>query len=400
MGEQPRRLFKDYLDAAAVARLAAVVTQAWPGFERATFERAATTGLETLELSGRVAHVAGALQANLPRDFGEIAAILDRVAVLWPKPDAGNLAGGGDGFGIWPVFLVVPATGLHDFDRGMELLRRLTPLFSAEGVIRPFIHRYGAQAFERLERWLDDPDEHVRRLVSEGTRPRLPWASRVPFLSAEPRAGLRLLDRLVDDPSLYVRRSVANHLNDVSRDHPALAIEAARRWLAATTPNRRWVVRHALRSLIKAGHAEVFELLGHTPAPGFSEASLTLSPTVVPWGGTLTLSGQVLVVEAGHWVMDWAICFAGAPGTGSGSGQRQVRRKVFKGRQVRVEAAQVQPVHARYDFRPITTRRYYPGEHAAELLINGQLAARAVFSLEGVAERDLGSTVLDGMRPP
>lgn len=372
MSESPaeRKLFKDYLDARAVHRLADTVERAWPAFDRAGFERAANEGLTALELSGRVAHVGRALRAHLPGPFPEVAEILSEVAALWPRARPGET---GDGFAIWPVFNVVPEAGLDDFDRGMALLKRLTPLFSAEMAIRPFLDRYGARAFALLETWTADPDEHVRRLVSEGTRPRLPWATRVSALLKDPRPGLRLLDRLVDDPALYVRRSVANHLNDVSKDHPDLAVATARRWLEAPTAHRQWVVKHALRSLIKAGHGEVFDLLGHGSAPSFEGGALSAEPARVPWGGQVSLRGEVRALAAERWVLDWAVTFVGARGQG--------RRKVFKGTQVQVSAGQVQPFRAQYDFRPITTRRYYPGEHGVELLVNGQVAARASFTL-------------------
>jgi 3-methyladenine DNA glycosylase AlkC len=328
-------------------------------------------GLDALELTPRVAHVGDALLRHLPADFSEIAAILARGAGAWAPPATGDT---GAAFAAWPLFHVVPAAGLHDFDRGMETLRTLTPLFSAEGAIRPFIDRYPVAAFERLHAWVGDPDPHVRRLVSEGTRPRLPWFPRVAHLTRTPEAGLGLLERLVDDPSLYVRRSVANHLNDISKDHPDLAIAAARRWLAAPTPERRWIVRHALRSLVKAGHPEVFGLLGHDASVAFTAGPAQVEPRVVPFGGRVTFGVSLTAGDTdARWVVDYAVTFAGARG--------QPRRKVFKGAVCALAAGETRAFAFTQDFRPITTRRYYPGPHAFEVLVNGQVAAGGAFEL-------------------
>jgi 3-methyladenine DNA glycosylase AlkC len=371
MVEETRSPFKAHLGPAAVARIAAAFTRAHPDFDAAGFTQAAVTGLDALELTPRVAHVGDALVRHLPADFAEVAVILAQVAEAWAPPPAGDT---GAGFAAWPLFHVVPAMGLHDFDRGMETLRKLTPIFSSEGAIRPFIDRYPEAAFERLHVWADDPDPHVRRLVSEGTRPRLPWFSRVPYLTRTPEAGLGLISRLVDDPSLYVRRSVANHLNDISKDHPGLAISTARRWLGAPTAERRWVVRHALRSLVKAGHPEVFGLLGHDTSVDFTSGAAHVEPAAVPFGGRVTFGASLTAGgAAARWVVDFAVTFAGARG--------QPRRKVFKGAICTLAAGETRAFSFVHDFRPITTRRYYPGPHAFELLVNGQVAAGGTFEL-------------------
>jgi 3-methyladenine DNA glycosylase AlkC len=229
--------------------------------------------------------------------------------------------------------------------------------------------------------WIDDPDEHVRRLVSEGTRPRLPWATRVPCLSADPGPGLALLDRLVDDPSLYVRRSVANHLNDVSRDHPDLAVRTAARWLVRPTSERRWIVRHGLRSLVKAGDAAAFALLGHDGAPAVSRATLRMEPTVVPFGGraevVATLTADPDASDGGTWVVDFAVGYMGARGPG--------RRKVFKGSTATIRPGEVREFRFVVDFRPITTRRYYPGPHDVAVQVNGVVSGQTGFELAGGA---------------
>jgi len=333
--QSPERVpFKEYLDVRAVSRLASIIRAAHPPFDTDAFVADATAGLSSLALSGRVAHVGDALVRHLPAPFDATAQVLDAVAARWPRGVPGETPGD---FAAWPLFHVVPAAGLDDFERGFESLRRLTPLFSAEMAIRPFLDRYGDRAFERLHQWVDDPDEHVRR-------------------------------------------SVANHLNDVSRDHPALAVAAATRWLERPSAARRWVVRHGLRTLIKGGHPAAFALLGHSDASTVTHAGLTLGPDPVPFGGRAAVAASLTAASEGPpgaWVVDFAVSYMGARGPG--------RRKVFKGSTVHVEPGATCVVRFALDFRPITTRRYYPGPHEVAVQVNGTVLARVAFELAGPA---------------
>ena len=143
---------------------------------------------------------------------------------------------------------------------GLEACYALTQRFTAEYAIRPLLLRDQTAVIATFDGWVSDPNPHVRRLVSEGSRPRLPWAERLPALDADPTPMLPLLDRLVDDPDLYVRRSVANHIGDIAKRHPALAFERCERWLAAPTKERNWVIRHAVRHPAKQGVAAALDL--------------------------------------------------------------------------------------------------------------------------------------------
>jgi 3-methyladenine DNA glycosylase AlkC len=142
----------------------------------------------------------------------------------------------------------------------MSAQYEITRRFSAEFCIRPYLVKWPGRTLERLMEWTRDPDPHVRRLCSEGTRPRLPWAMRLKAFMADPTPVLPILEALKDDPELYVRRSVANHLADIAKDHPALALERCARWLEGASAERRWVIRHALRHPAKKGVKEALEL--------------------------------------------------------------------------------------------------------------------------------------------
>jgi 3-methyladenine DNA glycosylase AlkC len=387
MRERMSADLKHSLGPQAVATLAEAISRVDGGFESARFQAAATTGLEPLALKVRVAHVATALEDTLTaqgRDFTSVAALLSEVARAQldpPSPAPPALRG----FAAWPLFDLVPRLGLEERALGLETLRRLTPLFSAEFAVRPFLARWGQLALDEMTPWATDPNEHVRRLFSEGTRTRLPWATRVPFLSELPGRVLPLLTPLASDPSLYVRKSVANHLNDVSRDDVDCALATARVWLAAegdpsARANRAWVVKHALRTRVKAGDGGALALLGHG-GEGPQRASLSAAPVRVPWSGTVTLEARLEARGAASWVVDWALVLASARGA--------ARRKVMKWTTLQVDAGEAVVLRRTYAFKPITTRVYYPGAHAAELLVNGQVVARADFVL-GSAEAPEG----------
>lgn len=230
-----------------------------PSFRRRPFESEAIQGLDGLELSGRATHIARALASRLPSDFDSAAPLL--MASLGPELTAT------EGNGLAPFFYYPHAAfiaefGVDHFESGMRANYELTKRFTAEFSLRPFLVRHRDRCLALLKRWARDPNPHVRRLVSEGTRPRLPWAMRLREFQDDPRFTLPLLDQLKDDPELYVRRSVANHLADVLKDHPDIAYETCERWLdevaaervdPETADHRRWMIRHAVRLPAKKG---------------------------------------------------------------------------------------------------------------------------------------------------
>lgn len=228
-----------------------------PGFDRSAFVREAVRGLDALELMPRAAAIGAAMARRLGADATVAAGRL--VASLGPPLSATG------GNGLKPFFYLPHSAciGTHligDWDAGMRACHALTSRFTAEFAIRPYIIADQARALARLAEWAGDADPHVRRLVSEGSRPRLPWAGRLPALQRDPTPMLPLLTRLVDDPEEYVRRSVANHVGDIAKDHPAIAFDLCRAWLRAPSERRRAAVRHALRLPARQGVAAAMAL--------------------------------------------------------------------------------------------------------------------------------------------
>lgn len=365
-------LMKYGLGAEAAGRIAASLGRTIPGFPEARFTKKAVDGLEALELKDRVRHLVGVLGEFLPDDFAETAGILVRLKDNWVFGDPDDKL---RSFAAWPVIDYVGEHGLSHPEQALDVLRELTSFFSAEFAIRPFIIGHPEITFRRLHGWTADPDEHVRRLVSEGSRPRLPWGQQLPGIIADPAPTLELLEKLKDDPSEYVRRSVANHLNDVSKDHPDTVIAVCRRWLKGAGPERTQVVRHATRTLVKAGHPGVFGLLGYTERPALVMKSLAVTPAEIRLGESIEFTAKLASASdrVQKIVVDYAVHHVKADG--------RTAPKVFKWKTLTLAPGETVEMSKRHGIKPITTRRYYPGEHAVEVLVNGQALARVVFEL-------------------
>lgn len=233
-------------------------------FDSEGFITHANSGLSKLELFPRVKHIAQVLQKFLPTQPRVAAQLL--VTSLGPELTVNA------GFGLRPFFYLPHVFFIHthlidDFSAGMSANYAITKRFSAEFSIRPYLMRYPQATLEQLHVWAADPNAHVRRLVSEGTRPRLPWAERLPIFIKDPKPTLQLLELLKDDPELYVRRSVANHLGDIAKDHPTIAFDTCRRWLDETpslpsiaTKYRRALIRHAMRLPARKGEKNAVKI--------------------------------------------------------------------------------------------------------------------------------------------
>lgn len=319
-------------------------------------EQLRAVDLAPLALAARVTAIRDVLAPRVPD-----AAALD--ALLAAAVDDDRLTG----WMIWPVTELVTlrtATDPVAFEAGLEWLRRLTPRLTAEFAIRGFLLADLDRTLQILGGWLDDPDEHVRRLVSEGTRARLPWGRRVPALTVRPEATIGLLDALVGDDSEYVRRSVANHLNDISRAAPALAVAVATRWWVADADHRP-VVKHALRSLVKAGDRDALSLLGFGDPASIKVTGPVLADDRVVFPGRLEFEVTVHNdgTEPAVLVVDQVVHYVKARGPRT--------EKVFKLTTMTLAPGESRVIHRGQDFRPITTRRHHAGTHAVQIQVNG-----------------------------
>ena len=370
--------FKNLLGPPLIAQAAHHLKRAWPKFDAKRFASLALDGLDALEMKQRAMQISAALDTTLPDRFEHAAEVIE--ASLGPPGAGDDLASlrtteaGLAGWIVWPLSHYVARRGLATPERGLAALHALTQRLSCEWAIRSFIEHEPRLTYDTLHRWLADPSAHVRRLVSEGTRPRLPWGQQLKALIADPSPNLPLLRALQDDGSAYVRRSVANHLNDIAKDHPGLVAQWLEEHLLEAPDERRALLRHASRTLIKQGDARVLRAwgLGRRFA---GEARLVVAPRRIVLGGSLRL--QLTLVsssrQAQKLVIDYAVHHVKADGSTS--------PKVFKGWTIELAAHERRSLEKSHPVRPITTRRYHAGRHEIELLVNGAAVARASFDL-------------------
>ena len=370
--------FKNMLNADLVRQAAVHLQRTTPGFDAAHFRRLATSGLDALEMKARAMHICAALEATLPGDFNTAARAL--TAALAPAETGAELAlrhgmqGGLRGWILWPVGEFIARHGQHNPEVALQALHALTQRFTAEFAIRPFIVQHPALAFNTLQRWVTDDSPHVRRLVSEGSRPRLPWGLQLKSLVADPSPTLPLLLALQDDPSEYVRRSVANHLNDIAKDHPQLVAQWLHEHLPGAPAARRALLRHASRTLIKTGDAQVLKAWG-VAGTFKGSATLTVAPARVALGGevTFTLHLQSSAKRAQTLAIDYLVHHVKAHGG--------TTPKVFKGWQIELAPGAQVSFSKRHSMRAITTRRYHAGRHGIAVQINGCVVTEGSFEL-------------------
>jgi len=370
MSEQ--KLMKFGLSTDAVKRICAVLTEIIDDFPSQSFTNNALKDLDDLELKQRVEYLIDVLADYLPTDFEKTADILLQVKQHWDWGDENDAL---SGFAAWPLIDYVAVHGLNHPTLALAVLKELTSLFSAEFAIRPFITEHFDVSYKTLLVWTIDSDEHVRRLASEGIRPRLPWGKRLVQFCDDPDAIFPILERLKDDSSLYVRKSVANNLNDISKDNPDKVIALCENWNQAVTSERKWIIRHALRSLVKEGREEVFPLLGYSENVELSVSEFKLESEVVQLGKhlevELSLSSSSRQIQ--KLVLDYKIHHMKANGRTSS--------KVFKWKNITLAAGETVSFGKQHPFKIISTRQYYEGKHSIELLINGKPFGTHTFEL-------------------
>ncbi len=354
-------------------RIAKMIADVHPAFRQAAFLKQALRGYADLELMDRGRHIAKALGQHLPASFPVAAKILLK---SMSSKSAGPIEGSMSSFLYMPHAIFVATHGLEYFEESMAAQYEITQRFTAEFSIRPFIEKHPEASLARLREWAGDKNHHVRRLVSEGTRPRLPWAGRLREFQRDPSPVVALLERLKDDESLYVRRSVANNLNDIGKDHPKLLTEIAARWMKDASPEREWIVRHALRSAIKRGDKAALAVLGFGGKSKIDVANAAVAPKKVAIGGRVTISFNVVNngKTSARAMVDFAVHFVKANGTSSA--------KVFKLKALSLGAGETVSVTKTIVLKPLTTRKLYTGLHRVTAQVNGETHPLGAFKLQ------------------
>jgi 3-methyladenine DNA glycosylase AlkC len=363
MPEEAQPALKEMFNAARFRQVAGLLAEAHPKFDQKRFLAIAVKDLDALTLIQRMRRMTEATHATLPQDYLKALAILKRIA---PRMSPGFV-------GIYlPDF--VGLYGHDHFDESMAALKFFTPFSSAEFAIREFLKRDLSRTLAVMERWSRDENEHVRRLASEGSRPRLPWSFRIEALVADPTPTATILENLRADPSLYVRKSVANHLNDISKDHSAWMLAKLQSW-DLNHPHTQWIAKRAARTLIKAGHQPALALFNFGGKPSVKLADFKVTPARLKLGQVLEFSFSLTSTSSKpqSLAVDYIIHYVKASGGTSA--------KVFKLRELTLAAGEKQVIRKRQTIRNFSTRKHHAGRHRVEIQINGRLLAQGQFVL-------------------
>ncbi|MBK9338499.1 MAG: hypothetical protein IPM98_18985 [Lewinellaceae bacterium] len=347
---------------------AQTVQAVWAPFDRAAFiSRVFDAGWEPRELKQRMRHIAESLGAGLPHHYPEALSIVVRATESLIEAHGEKLT-------FEYIFLpdFVEVFGVEHPEQSVPALEVITRWSSAEFAVRPFLLRYPERMYPQMLVWSRHASPLVRRLSSEGFRPRLPWGMGIPALKRDPAPVLPVLENLRADPAETVRRSVANCLNDISKDHPDLALNIARRW-HGLHPDTDWIVRHALRGLLKKGRAEALAQFGFDrDVAGIVVENLEAS-AAVSLGGELAFSFSVKnTAQTPHQIrLEYGIDYI----TGSG----KISPKIFKIKEMILAPGQTERVQKRQRFTDFTTRKHYAGTHRLRILVNGREMSAVAF---------------------
>jgi 3-methyladenine DNA glycosylase AlkC len=356
---------KEIFNAERLQHIADEMSAVYPAFKAKAFLKHANQGLTELSVMQRMARVSESLHAVLPLGYEDSLEVLFELA---PRLNSGFVSM------CLPHY--VASYGGHAFDTSMDALKYFTTFGSSEFAIRHFLRSDLERSLELMHDWALDENHHVRRLASEGSRPRLPWSFRLEAVQANPNLAAGILDRLKADESLYVRKSVANHLNDVTKEHPGWVLDVIEGW-SLEEKHTAWIAKHALRSLIKQGDMRALAVIGAGKKAEVELIDVRVEPGVVRLGDSIGLSFSVksTVAHEQRLVIDYAIDYVKANGG--------VSRKVFKLKVVDLVGFGEVVVGRRQVIKDFTTRKHFGGVHGVWVMVNGEVLDGAEFTIVG-----------------
>lgn len=369
--------FKNWLNEAVIKNMAVHFKKHYVDFNEKDFVAEATENLQTLGLKERSERITKTMVKYFPDDFEQVGKIL---LLCLGTPLGDDLSSGivDDngiaGWAVMPLTYYVSQQGQDNFDLSMSLLKEMTKCASSEFDIRFFLLASPEKTLSVLNMWVSDANQHVRRLVSEGSRLRLPWGMQLPLFIKDPAPVINLLEKLKDDEKEYVRRSVANNLNDIAKDHPDLVADIAEKWMIGAGKERQKLIRHACRTLVKNGHPKTLKVLGFHP-PVIQQATIKILTPEVIFGSALefTLSLDSGSKQEQAMMIDFIIHHRKANGKTS--------PKVFKWRTTKLLPNKTLELSKKHTIKKITTRVYYAGLHTVEVMVNGVSMGKADFQL-------------------
>lgn len=343
-------------------QLAFAIRKDFPRFDEKKFLKEVTLNLEDLSLNQRMRNTSLVLRHFLPDDFPASIAILKKTAALMPRGYTALL---------YPDYVGV--FGKEDQDFSLDALKFFTSYGSSEFAVREFLKLDFEKTIRKMEEWSTDKNHHVRRLASEGSRPRLPWSFKLDRVIKDPALTRNILSNLQADPELYVRKSVANHLNDISKEHPEYMIEVVSGW-NKKNPHTAWIIKHASRTLIKKGHAGSLAVFDFEKNPKLRVEKLQVTKRL-KLGEQLQFSFDLVSEKKSpqKLVVDYIIHYVKKNGEHSA--------KVFKLKEVNLLPARHLSISSKQLIRDFTTRKHFGGRHLLEIQVNGRIYARTHFDL-------------------
>jgi 3-methyladenine DNA glycosylase AlkC len=341
-----------------------------PGYDAKKFNRLVNDkNWAGKELKDRMRHIATVLHHFLPQDFLAAAPVLSAVIKALKISSLSKAS-------LQCMFLAdyIERYGIDHFGAATVLFEELTPFSSCEFAVRLFILKYDDRMINTMKSWSVHPDYHVRRLASEGSRPRLPWAMALPGLKKDPGPVLPILENLKMDPSEYVRKSVANHLNDITKDNPDTVLAIVKSWKGKSKETDA-IIKHGCRNLLKQGHPEILRFYGlNTKTLAINDCRVLTKQVRVgddlAFGFSVSNSGRI----AQHTRLEYAIYYLRQNG--------EYGKKVFKISEKPLAPGETLKVHKRQSFRLITTRKFYPGKQFVAVIVNGKESEKLPFLLK------------------
>jgi 3-methyladenine DNA glycosylase AlkC len=356
---------KEMFNRAYYAKLAEAVRSVYQPFPVKVFLTEVCAPLASLSLNERMRHTSVVLQKHLPAHYQKSISILNEVIPLMPVGYT-NL--------VFPDY--VSQFGKHDFKTSLKALHYFTRFGSSEFAIRTFLKMDFERTIQEMYRWSEDENEHVRRLSSEGSRPRLPWSFKLDAVIENPSHTQPILENLKKDESLYVRKSVANHINDFSKDSPEFVLKLIKRW-DTSHPHTAWIVKRGCRSLFKQGDKRSLAAFNYTKDVQVTIANFSLTPKTVTIGGSIHFAFELLSQKksAQRLMVDYRIHYVKKNGSMS--------PKVFKLKEVDLPAGKSMHISKKQRFQDFTTRKHMAGKHLLEILVNGEVVQSVQFQVRG-----------------
>ena len=356
---------KDMFNKAFYENLAKEFHKADKNFNAKKFIAEVTKDLHLLELNQRLRKTSEVLKVHLPQDYSKAIDIMKKVI---PNLNRGYTSL------VFPDF--VGLYGKEHFDLSLSALKYFTTFGSSEFAIRVFLKNDFDKTIQVMQQWAKDKDHHVRRLASEGSRPRLPWSFKLDRVIENPRLTLPILELLKEDKELYVRKSVANHLNDFSKEHPKVILEIVKNW-KGKSPHTDWILKHGSRTLLKKGDTEILKHFGIKHNHSIEVSGFKIRTGKVKIGQQLSFAFNLknTSAKAIKTRIEYAVYFLVANGS--------LSKKVFKISERELEGKQSIEFEKNHNFKLITTRKYYPGKQKIALIINGKESEALSFELKG-----------------